>query len=274
MKITKQELEQIIAEEYDALLQEGPLAWLKKLKKLKKAKAAERSIRDVDPRETAKQIYFDARRAGKKPTWKGPGPAPSPQEWRRERGKVRAQPVWPPPEIELGVEDMFDVSDVSNKLPPGQGWLPPGHPGHSRPGRATAVRPASARGGIRAAGVDVVGELPIPGGVVDRYRRRSWGKFGDDEAWAHSVKNSPISPGEVEKAQRAMAKLREMIEEELDALLAEAGENWIQAAEKDIKRRGTEGVCTGDKFGSESCPPGSRRYNLAKTFREMAKKKK
>ena len=29
--------------------------------------------------------------------------------------------------------------------------------------------------------------------------------------------------------------------------------------------------CTGEKFGSESCPPGSKRYNLAKTFRKMAK---
>ena len=47
---------------------------------------------------------------------------------------------------------------------------------------------------------------------------------------------------------------------------------WIQEATASIKRRGTEGVCTGDKFGSESCPPGSKRYNLAKTFRKMAKK--
>ena len=51
-------------------------------------------------------------------------------------------------------------------------------------------------------------------------------------------------------------------------------DDWIQDAEKDIERRGTEGVCTGDKFGSESCPPGSKRYNLAKTFRKMAKKRK
>ena len=29
--------------------------------------------------------------------------------------------------------------------------------------------------------------------------------------------------------------------------------------------------CTGEKFGSETCPPGSKRYNLAKTFRKMAK---
>jgi len=47
--------------------------------------------------------------------------------------------------------------------------------------------------------------------------------------------------------------------------------NWIQDATASIKARGTEGVCTGDKFGSSSCPPGSKRYNLAKTFKKMAK---
>lgn len=45
---------------------------------------------------------------------------------------------------------------------------------------------------------------------------------------------------------------------------------FIQAINADIKKRGTEGVCTGDKFGSESCPAGSRRYNLAKLFRRLA----
>jgi len=60
---------------------------------------------------------------------------------------------------------------------------------------------------------------------------------------------------------------KKMYEEEKD-------KNWIQDAEKDIDRRGTEGVCTGDKFGSESCPPGSKRYNLAKTFKKMAKDRK
>ena len=29
--------------------------------------------------------------------------------------------------------------------------------------------------------------------------------------------------------------------------------------------------CTGKKFGSETCPKGSKRYNLAKTFRAMNK---
>lgn len=54
--------------------------------------------------------------------------------------------------------------------------------------------------------------------------------------------------------------------------LMKDGGQWIQKATASIKRRGTEGVCTGSKFGSSSCPPGSRRYNLAKTFRAMAKK--
>ena len=46
---------------------------------------------------------------------------------------------------------------------------------------------------------------------------------------------------------------------------------WIQKATASIKRRGTEGVCTGAKFGSSSCPAGSKRYNLAKTFKKMAR---
>lgn len=64
-------------------------------------------------------------------------------------------------------------------------------------------------------------------------------------------------------------------ERALEAPLAEEeDDNWIQDAEKDIERRGTEGVCTGKNFGSEKCPPGSKRYNLAKTFRKMAKDRK
>ena len=49
---------------------------------------------------------------------------------------------------------------------------------------------------------------------------------------------------------------------------------WIQKAKASIKNRGTKGVCTGKKFGSSSCPPGSKRYNLAKTFKKMSKKRK
>jgi len=49
---------------------------------------------------------------------------------------------------------------------------------------------------------------------------------------------------------------------------------WIQKATASIKRRGTEGVCTGSKFGGPTCPPGSKRYNLAKVFKGMAKSRK
>lgn len=52
-----------------------------------------------------------------------------------------------------------------------------------------------------------------------------------------------------------------------------AKKNWIQKATKSIKLRGTEGTCTGSKFGGKTCPPGSRRYNLAKTFRKMAERR-
>lgn len=58
------------------------------------------------------------------------------------------------------------------------------------------------------------------------------------------------------------------------ALDAKKKGKWIQKASKSIKKRGTAGVCTGAKFGSPSCPAGSKRYNLAKVFRAMAKKKK
>jgi hypothetical protein len=70
-----------------------------------------------------------------------------------------------------------------------------------------------------------------------------------------------------------MSQLRTMVQEQRKQM-NEKDDDWIQDADKDIERRGTEGVCTGDKFGSESCPEGSKRYNLAKTFRKMAKKRK
>ena len=46
-------------------------------------------------------------------------------------------------------------------------------------------------------------------------------------------------------------------------------DHWIQDATKNMR---TDKPCTGKKFGSETCPPGSKRYNLAKTFRAMNKK--
>ena len=48
---------------------------------------------------------------------------------------------------------------------------------------------------------------------------------------------------------------------------------WIQKVRSRIEKKGTEGVCTGEKYGSSSCPPGSKRYNLATTFKNMNRKR-
>lgn len=44
---------------------------------------------------------------------------------------------------------------------------------------------------------------------------------------------------------------------------------WMQ----DVKIR-RPGICTGSKFGGPTCPPGSRQYALAKTFKSASKKRK
>ena len=46
---------------------------------------------------------------------------------------------------------------------------------------------------------------------------------------------------------------------------------WIQAAFAKSKKKGTLGRCTGKKFGSETCPPGSKQYAMAKTLRKINK---
>ena len=43
-------------------------------------------------------------------------------------------------------------------------------------------------------------------------------------------------------------------------------DRWIQKATKNMRK---DKPCTGKKFGSKSCPPGSKRYNLAKTLRSF-----
>jgi hypothetical protein len=76
------------------------------------------------------------------------------------------------------------------------------------------------------------------------------------------------------KESLARARIRQMVMEEMKGFRLDEAEKWIQGAEKDIERRGTEGVCTGKKFGGPTCRSGTKRYNLAKTFRKMGKKRK
>lgn len=68
--------------------------------------------------------------------------------------------------------------------------------------------------------------------------------------------------------------LRKDVPSTLKSLNKAKNGKWIQKATASIKKRGTEGVCTGKKFGGPTCKPGSKRYNLAKVFKGMAKKKK
>jgi len=50
-----------------------------------------------------------------------------------------------------------------------------------------------------------------------------------------------------------------------------ADKNWIQKATKTMRK---DKPCTGKKFGSSTCPAGSKRYNLALTFKKIAKSNK
>ena len=69
--------------------------------------------------------------------------------------------------------------------------------------------------------------------------------------------------------------VNESVDEFIQEDLNEAKKKkWIQKAFKSIKKKGTEGKCTGEKFGSSSCPAGSKAYNMAKNLRKMAAKKK
>ena len=57
-------------------------------------------------------------------------------------------------------------------------------------------------------------------------------------------------------------------------MAANKNKQWIQKAFASAKRRGTTGRCTGKKFGSKSCPKGSKAYNMAKNLRKIARSKK
>jgi hypothetical protein len=70
--------------------------------------------------------------------------------------------------------------------------------------------------------------------------------------------------------------MKNFVNESLDEFLNEAKKKkkWIQSAFKDIKKKGTEGKCSGSNFGGPGCPPGSKAYNMAKNLRKIAKKRK
>ena len=75
--------------------------------------------------------------------------------------------------------------------------------------------------------------------------------------------------GVAEEAEETVKQVNEKKRKNALQIQKVIGEgDWIQKATKNMRK---DKPCTGEKFGSESCPPGSKRYNLAKTFRKMAK---
>ena len=111
-------------------------------------------------------------------------------------------------------------------------------------------------------------DRPVPPGIRDRLKKEIKSGFLSNMRGLKSTYREHMLKIVKEEVEAALEekKMQEAPSEEKD--------DWIQDAEKDIEKRGTEGVCTGDKFGGPTCKPGTKRYNLAKTFRKMAKDKK
>ena len=72
--------------------------------------------------------------------------------------------------------------------------------------------------------------------------------------------------------QNQFAYDRMKLQNEMNYGRAKSGGDWIKNATNSIEKRGTEGRCSGSNFGGPDCPPGSRQYNLAVTFKKMAKR--
>jgi len=49
-------------------------------------------------------------------------------------------------------------------------------------------------------------------------------------------------------------------------------DKWIQKAFSKIEGTKREGKCTGKKYGSKSCPEGSKAYNMATNLRKINRK--
>jgi len=86
-------------------------------------------------------------------------------------------------------------------------------------------------------------------------------------------KNLSILDEEMKPKQKAVQAKPKKAFENGGVTKAKDGK-WIQKATASIKKRGTEGKCTGSKFGGPTCKPGSKRYNLAKVFKAMGKARK
>jgi hypothetical protein len=75
--------------------------------------------------------------------------------------------------------------------------------------------------------------------------------------------------GDKEICQKCNKEVCECNNEVKEIEVDEEAKKWIQKAFNKIEKKGTEGKCTGKKYGSSTCPPGSKAYNMAKTLRKI-----
>ena len=75
--------------------------------------------------------------------------------------------------------------------------------------------------------------------------------------------------GDKEICPKCHKKICECNNEVMEAEVDEEAKKWIQKAFNKVEKKGTEGKCTDKKYGSSTCPPGSKAYNMAKTLRKI-----
>ena len=65
-------------------------------------------------------------------------------------------------------------------------------------------------------------------------------------------------------------RLKAIADDPTKTIEVKEDKKWIQKAFKKIDKKGTEGKCTGKKFGGPGCPEGSKAYNMAKNLRKIS----
>ena len=105
-------------------------------------------------------------------------------------------------------------------------------------------------------------------------KRKGSGKRKINPEWLEKKYNVDVKEREPRRKTLAVTDKYKKIRDSLGLKKGgKADKKWIQGVNKSIKKRGTKGVCTGKKFGGPTCRPGTKRYNLAKTFKKMARSK-
>jgi len=120
------------------------------------------------------------------------------------------------------------------------------------------------------------GAMYNKGGTVKKNKGGRVGKFGGGRTnlleEVGRIDAERMNPNRRAEKRRVIGELNKGYNKGGRVGLKGGGEDkWIQKATKGMRK---DKPCTGKKFGGASCPPGSKRYNLAKTFKKMGKARK